>query len=136
MTEYSTGLWASDAIQRLHENGNLSSSGQLATRWHESALEIERLNSRLATLTDDKIMASRIRHMRDDQANACRLYAARLASTPAKSATDLVWKLLIATDIKPENEDALKISQSVSRSALDDLLRFLRLSSETESADA
>lgn len=136
MPEHRTDLWTSDVIQRLYKGGNLSPLGQLAKRWHESGLEVERLSLRLATLADDKVMASRIRDMRDDQMNACRLYAARVANSPAKSASDLVWKLLIATDIKPDTQDALKTSQSISRSTLDDLLRFLSLNQKTESADA
>lgn len=136
MTELRNDLWKTEAIQQLVKSDRLSRLGQLATRWYESWQEVERLNKRLSLLGDDKVMASRIRDMRDDQETACRLYAERVASTQARSATDLVWKLLIAADPKSDTDDVSKSSQDLSRSALDDLLRFLKVNQKVTVSEA
>lgn len=129
-------LWSSDTVQRLLASQAKSPLAQLVKRWRESQLEVERLTARLEAVSEDKVMSSRIRQMREDQENACRLYVERVAETRARNATDLIWKLFVAADAEPADAGLTNASQSVSHSALIDLISFVKTSERVRGAKA
>lgn len=127
-------LWSSEFVEDLLASQIKSPIGQLVKRWRESWLEVDRLTERLELLSDDRVMSSRVRNMRADQENACRLYADRITETRARNATDLAWKLLVAAESKPGTEDALQATRTMAKSAFYDLIHFIRKSENTKGA--
>lgn len=126
----SPSFWSQPDVIEMFERAQSSEIGRKTKQWLEAETELSRLTERLTKLEaerGDKVMAAMVRTKITEQTEYVHRRANVIAETPAKNAIDIIWKLCVSRDVGIRMADQNAPSVQLSTSALDDLMRFVRM---------
>ncbi|MDG1825407.1 MAG: hypothetical protein P8H62_03975 [Henriciella sp.] len=133
----SSNFWLQPLVVEMFERSQTTLLGAKTKQWLEAETELSRLVERLNKLEaerGDKVMATVVRSKIAEQSERVQRCADEIADMPARNAVDVIWKLSVARDISIRMADENAPTAKLSTSALNDLLRFVKVKQGSRSA--